>query len=76
MPDPEWLEPEIDRLERLLEQADYAALGRFRELQAALRVHLGSDCVRVHALLQRFEFAPALELLRQLRDSQRHRVDA
>jgi HPt (histidine-containing phosphotransfer) domain-containing protein len=76
VPDPVWLEPEIDRLERLLEHADYAALGRFRELQAALRVHLGSDCVRVHSLLQRFEFAPALDLLRQLRDSQRHRVDA
>jgi two-component system sensor histidine kinase/response regulator len=75
-PDREWLEPEIDRLERLLEQADYAALGRFRELQAALRMHLGSDCARVHVLLQRFEFAPALDLLRQLRDSQRHRVDA
>jgi len=76
VPDPAWLEPEIDRLERLLEQADYAALGRFRELQTALRVHLGSDCVRVHALLQRFEFAPALELLRELRETQRHRVDA
>jgi hypothetical protein len=25
----------------------------------------------VHALLQRFEFAPALELLRQLRSAQR-----
>jgi two-component system sensor histidine kinase/response regulator len=76
VPDPAWLEPEIDRLERLLERADYAALGRFRELQPALRVHLGGDCVRVHALLQRFEFAPALELLRQLRDSQRHRISA
>jgi hypothetical protein len=38
-----------------------------------LRLHLGSDCARVHALLQRFEFAPALELLRQLRAAQRAR---
>jgi PAS domain S-box-containing protein len=71
VPDPAWLEPELNRLEGMLERADYAALGRFRELQAALRVYLGSDCVRVHALLQRFEFAPALELLRQLRAAQR-----
>ena len=78
LPDLAWLEPEIDRLEGLLEHADYAALGRYREMQAALRAHLGSDCVRVHALLQRFEFAPALELLRELRAAQRarHHVDA
>jgi hypothetical protein len=32
----------------------------------------------VHALLQRFEFAPALELLRELRTAprERHRVGA
>jgi len=71
VPDPAWLEPELNRLEGLLERADYAALGRFRDLQGALRLHLGGDCVRVHALLQRFEFAPALELLRQLRSAQR-----
>jgi len=78
VPDPAWLEPEINRLEGLLERADYAALGRFRELQSALRVHLGPDCARVHALLQRFEFAPALELLRELRTAprERHRVGA
>ena len=78
IPDPAWLEPEINRLEGLLERADYAALGRFRELQPALRVHLGPECARVHALLQRFEFAPALELLRQLRAAPhaRHRVGA
>jgi HPt (histidine-containing phosphotransfer) domain-containing protein len=78
IPDPAWLEPEINRLEGLLERADYAALGRFRELQSALRAHLGPDCARVHALLQRFEFAPALELLRELRTAlrERHRVGA
>ncbi len=78
IPDPAWLEPEINRLEGLLERADYAALGRFRELQPALRVHLGPECARVHALLQRFEFEPALELLRQLRAQPhaRHRVGA
>ena len=70
VPDPAWLEGELDRLEGLLAQADFAALGRFRELQAALRVHLGGECARVHALLQRFEFVPALELLRQLRAAQ------
>jgi HPt (histidine-containing phosphotransfer) domain-containing protein len=78
IPEPSWLEPELNRLEGLLERADYAALGRFLELQAALRVHLGPDCARVHALLQRFEFAPALELLRQLRTAPRakHRIGA
>jgi CheY-like chemotaxis protein len=78
VPDPAWLETELNRLEGLLERADYSSLGRFRELQAALRVHLGSDCARVHALLQRFEFTPALELLRQLRAAQRarHQVNA
>jgi PAS domain S-box-containing protein len=78
IPDPAWLEPEINRLEGLLERADYAALGRFRELQPALRVHLGPESARVHALLQRFEFEPALDLLRQLRAQPhaRHRVGA
>ena len=76
IPDPAWLDPEITRLEELLERGDYAALGRFRELQPALRAHLGPECVRVHALLQRFEFTPALELLRQLRarPPAKHRV--
>jgi HPt (histidine-containing phosphotransfer) domain-containing protein len=76
IPDPAWLDPEIRRLEELLERGDYAALGRFRELQPALRAHLGPECVRVHALLQRFEFTPALELLRQLRarPPAKHRV--
>jgi two-component system sensor histidine kinase/response regulator len=73
IPDPAWLEPELNRLEGQLERADYAALGRFRELQPALRVHLGPECARVHALLQRFEFAPALELLRRLRATARAR---
>jgi HPt (histidine-containing phosphotransfer) domain-containing protein len=74
LPDPAWLEPELDRLEDLLEHADYAALGRCRDLQPALRAHLGSDCVRVQSLLQRFEFGPALELLRTLRAAQRARL--
>jgi CheY-like chemotaxis protein len=64
---PAWLEPELDRLEDLLEQADYAALGRYRELQNALQQHLGRGSRRLHGLLQHFEFAQALQVLRQLR---------
>jgi PAS domain S-box-containing protein len=64
---PAWLEPELDQLEVLLEQADYAALARYRELQGAMQAYLGRGCRRVHGLLQRFEFAHALQVLRQLR---------
>ena len=72
---PAWLETELDRLEALLEKADFAALSHFRELQDALQVPLGR---RMYSLLQRFEFAQALQVLRQLRATQRehHSIDA
>jgi PAS domain S-box-containing protein len=77
-PDPVWLETELDRLEELIEKADFAALNRFRELQDALQGPLQSGSRRVRGLLQRFEFAQALQVLRQLRAAQRdsHRVGA
>ena len=73
-----WLDSELDRLEALLENGDYAALGRYRELQDALQTPLGPGSRRVRGLLQRFEFAQALQVLRQLRAEYRenHRADA
>jgi HPt (histidine-containing phosphotransfer) domain-containing protein len=76
--DPAWLDGELDRLEALLEKADFAALGRYRELQEALQAALGSGARRMRGLLQRFEFAQALQVLRQLRAAHRdqHHIDA
>ncbi|HEY6514180.1 MAG TPA: PAS domain-containing protein [Burkholderiaceae bacterium] len=76
--DPAWLDGELDRLEALLEKADFAALGRHRELQEALQAALGSGARRLRGLLQRFEFAQALQVLRQLRAAHRdqHHIDA
>ena len=65
--DPAWLDGELDHLESLLEKADFAALGRYRELQEALQGSLGPGARRMRGLLQRFEFAQALLVLRQLR---------
>ncbi|HEU5296050.1 MAG TPA: PAS domain-containing protein, partial [Burkholderiaceae bacterium] len=69
------LEQQLDELEALLEKADYAALARYRELHDALQSVLGPDSRRVRGLLQRFEFAQALQLLRHLRAAQRERHD-
>jgi PAS domain S-box-containing protein len=76
--DPAWLESEFDHLEGLLERGDYAALSRFRDLHDALPAALGPASRRLRGLLERFEFAQALSLLRQLRTAQRenHGVDA
>jgi CheY-like chemotaxis protein len=73
-----WLDGELDRLESLLEKADYAALSRYRELQDALQGPLGPGVRRMRGLLQRFEFVQALQVLRQLRAAQRekHGIDA
>jgi len=73
-----WLDGELDRLESLLEKADYAALSRYRELQEALQGSLGPGVRRMRGLLQRFEFGLALQVLRQLRAAQRekHGIDA
>ena len=72
-----WLEAELDRLEALLEKADYAALGHYRQLQDAMQGSLGPGSRRMRGLLQRFEFAQALQVLRQLRLAQReHPIDA
>jgi len=68
-----WLDSELDRLESLLEKADYAALSRYRELQDALQGPLGPGVRRMRGLLQRFEFAQALQVLRQLRTAQREK---
>jgi CheY-like chemotaxis protein len=72
------LEAELDRLEALLEKADYASLSHYRNLQDALQTPLGPGSRRLRGLLQRFEFAQALQVLRQLRAAQRenHGVDA
>ncbi|HEX6020137.1 MAG TPA: ATP-binding protein, partial [Burkholderiaceae bacterium] len=69
--DPAWLDSQLDQLEALLDAADFAALARFRDLQEALQAALGSESRRLRALLQRFEFAQSLQLLRQLRAAQR-----
>jgi len=69
--DAAWLEPELDRLESLLENGEFAAIARFRELQDALQGPLGPGSRRLRGLLQRFEFAQALQVLRQLRAAQR-----
>jgi len=71
--DTAWLDGELDELEALIEKADYAALARFRELQDALQESLGPDSRRLRGLLQRFEFAQALQLLRALRTAQREK---
>ena len=70
LPRPEW--------EALLEKADYASLSHYRNLQDALQTPLGPGSRRLRGLLQRFEFAQALQVLRQLRAAQRenHGVDA
>ena len=75
---PAWLDNELDHLEAMLEKADYAAVNRFRELHDVLQAPLGPGSRRVHSLLQRFEFAQALQVLRQLRAAhrERHGVDA
>jgi two-component system sensor histidine kinase/response regulator len=72
------LEAELDRLEALLEKADYASLSHYRNLQDALQAPLGPGSRRLRGLLQRFEFAQALQVLRELRAAQRenHGVDA
>jgi len=66
-----WLDAELDQLEALLEKADFAALARYRELQDALQGPLGPEGRRLRGLLQRFEFAQALQVLRRLRAAQR-----
>ena len=73
---PQRLDGELDRLESLLERADFAALEHYRQLHGTLS--LGRTGQRIHALLQAFEFAPALQLLRQWRAArrERHRIDA
>jgi PAS domain S-box-containing protein len=73
-----WLEAELDRLEALLEKADFAALGHYRQLQDAMQAPLGPGSRRLRGLLQRFEFAQALQVLRQLRAAQpeHHGVNA
>jgi HPt (histidine-containing phosphotransfer) domain-containing protein len=71
VPDAAWLDSELDHLEELLEKADFAALARFRELQDSLAGPLGPGSRRLRGLLQRFEFAQALQVLRQLRSAQR-----
>ena len=70
-----WLEAELDRLEALLEKADYAALGHYRQLQDAMQAPLGPGSRRLRGLLQRFEFAQALLVLRQLRAAHREHHD-
>ena len=73
---PQRVDGELDRLEALLERADFAALAHYRQLHDALP--LGRTGQRIHALLQAFEFAPALQLLRQWRAArrERYRIDA
>jgi PAS domain S-box-containing protein len=73
---PQRLDGELDQLESLLERADFAALAHYRQLHGTLP--LGRTGQRIHALLQAFEFAPALQLLRQWRAArrERHRIDA
>jgi PAS domain S-box-containing protein len=76
--DPAWLQSELDRLDSMLEKGDFAALNRYRELHDPLQAALGPGSRRVRSLLQRFEFAQALQLLRQLRAAHRenHGIDA
>ena len=57
----------------MLEKADFAALSRYRELQEALQASLGPGARRMRGLLQRFEFAQALLVLRQLRAAHREK---
>ncbi|MCG3188614.1 MAG: Sensor histidine kinase RcsC [Burkholderiaceae bacterium] len=69
--DPAWLDSQLDQFEALLDAADFAALARLRDLQEALQAALGPESRRLRALLQRFEFAQSLQLLRRLRAAQR-----
>jgi PAS domain S-box-containing protein len=75
---PPGLEGDLDRLEALLERSDYAALALYRDLHSTLQRPLGRTALRIQSLLQRFEFMPALQLLRQWRATQREqqRIDA
>ncbi|MCC7189030.1 MAG: GAF domain-containing protein [Anaerolineales bacterium] len=65
------VEAQLDQFEALLDAADFAALARYRDLHEPLQAALGPESRRLRGLLQRFEFAQALQLLRQLRLAQR-----
>ena len=69
------LDGELDTLEGLIEQANFAALAHCRRLQRPMQAHLGRDSARVDRLLQQFDFQQALQMLRRLRSAQRERHD-
>ena len=58
---------ELDRLERLLLNADYRAIAEFRQLAAPMRYRYGASVADIGDALQAFDYERALLLLRDLR---------
>jgi PAS domain S-box-containing protein len=58
---------ELDRLERLLLDADYRAIGEFRQLAAPMQRRYGASVADIGAALHAFDYERALLLLRALR---------
>lgn len=58
---------ELDRLERLLLDADYRAIGEFRQLASPLRQRYGVSVADIGDALHAFDYERALLLLRDLR---------
>jgi hypothetical protein len=58
---------ELDRLEHLLESADYRSVSEFRQLEASLRRQHGAPAAEIGNCLRNFDYVRALTLLRALR---------
>jgi two-component system sensor histidine kinase/response regulator len=58
---------DLDRLERLLQSADYRSVSEFRQLAPSLRRHYGAAVAEIGTCLRNFEYERALVLLRAFR---------
>ncbi|MDO9314099.1 MAG: PAS domain-containing protein [Burkholderiaceae bacterium] len=58
---------DLDRLERLLQSADYRSVSEFRQLAPSLRRHYGAAVAEIGTCLRNFEYERALALLRAFR---------
>ena len=57
----------LDRLERLLESADYRSVSEFRQIVTSLRRQHGASAAEIGNCLRNFDYVRALTLLRALR---------
>ena len=58
---------ELDRLEMLLQSADYESVTVFRQLAAMLRTRFGARTVDIDSCLRGFDYVGALVALRSMR---------